>query len=164
MIKNMNEKEKLEFAACTHFLESYNKIQGSGLQLVVHQDKPDCLAKDHRTGERIGIEVTHLYYDATEARMVLGRLPGVLHGVMTLQQLIDKLNSDMAEKANRAANYFFEGKLILLIRVASPIFDKQDFEMYRDDICVPQLNTFAEIWLLFWSQATQSYSDLLQLQ
>ena len=83
---------------------------------------------------------------------------------MCLIPLIEKLNAEMAEKANRAAKYDHEGKLILLIRVASPIFDKQDFEMYEEEIIVPELNTFTEIWLLLWSANTRTYSDLKQLQ
>jgi len=160
----MNEKEKLELAACTCFLDSYNSSHSSAFRLAEHRDKPDCFAEDCNTGEKIGIEITHLYYDSREAKMVFGRLSQTTHGVMALTQLIEKLNSDLAEKVNRAAKYEFEGKLILLIRVASPIFDMQDFEMYREDICVPQLNTFAEIWLLFRNQSSQAFSDLLQLQ
>ena len=160
----MSEKQDLELAACMYFIDSYHTIHKANLELVQHRDKPDCVLRDAVTGEQVGVEVTHLYYDGKEAKMVLGRLSKELHGVMTISQLIEKLNADMAEKVNRAAKYDFEGKLILLIRVASPIFDKQDIEMYEDEIAVPKLNTFAEIWLLFWSQASGTYSDLMQLQ
>lgn len=160
----MSEKQDLELAACMYFIDSYNAIHRTNLKLVEHRDKPDCVLRDAVTGEQVGVEVTYLYYDAQEAKMVLGRLSKQLHGVMTISQLIEKLNADMVEKINRAAKYDFEGKLILLIRVASPIFDKQDFEMYADEIDVPRLNTFSEIWLLFWSQASGTYSDLMQLQ
>jgi hypothetical protein len=160
----MSEKQDLELAACNYFVGSYNAIHRTNLKLVEHRDKPDCVVHDAVTGEHVGIEVTHLYYDAKEAKMVLGRLPKQVHGVMTITELIEKLNADMAEKTNRAAKYDFEDKLILLIRVASPIFDKQDFEMYGDEIDVPRPNPFAEIWLLFWNQANRTYSDLMQLQ
>lgn len=160
----MSEKQDLEIAACEYFIASYNAIHQTNLKLVQHSDRPDCVLHNTVTDEQVGVEVTHLYYDAKEAKMVLGRLSKQSHGVMTISQLIEKLNSDMAEKINRAAKYDFEGKLILLIRVASPIFDKQDFDMYEDEINVPKLNTFSEIWLLFWSATNQTYSDLKQLQ
>ena len=160
----MLEKQELELAACTYFIHSYNAIHRTNFELIAHQDKPDCLLQDVVTREHVGVEVTHLYYDRNEAKMVLGRLPKQPYGVMTLDQYIEKLNAEMAKKANRAAKYNHEGKLILLIRVASPIFDKQDFEMYEEDIVVPKLNTFAEIWLLFCSANTKSFSDMLQLQ
>lgn len=160
----MNEKLALESAACTYFVPSYNSIHKTAFQIHEHQDRPDFLLKDTDTGEKIGVEVMHLYYDAREAKMVLGRLSRQLHGVMTISQLIEKLNADLADKINSAANYDFAGKLILLIRVASPIFDRQDFDMYEDEIIVPQPNTLAEIWLLFWDQTTGTYSDLKQIQ
>lgn len=159
----MNEKENLEGAACDCFLDSYNATHACKFYIVRHQDKPDFIVQDFESGESLGIEVTHLYFDGKEAKMVLGRQPHELHGVMTLDALIQKLNADLAEKVTRAARYEYVGKLVLLIRVASPIFDKQDFEMYADDICVPELNTFAEIWLLFYSQETKTYSDLMQI-
>ena len=160
----MSEKLNLELAACSYFIDSYNAIHRTKLKLVEHRDKPDFLLCDAVTGEQVGVEVTHLFYDAKEAKMVLGRLSKQLHGVMTINQLIEKLNADLAEKTSRAAKYDFECNLVLLIRVASQIFDKQDFEMYEDEIDVPKLNTFSEIWLLFWSQNSGTYSDLMQLQ
>lgn len=160
----MDEKQNLEVAACTYFLTSYNALHGSNFQIVEHRDKPDFLVEDGHTGEKLGIEVTHLFYDVKEAQMMLGRRPNELHGVMTVCDLITKLNADLAVKVDRAANYDFEGKLFLLVRVASPIFDRQDFDMYEEDINVPTLNTFAEIWLLFWDQASKTYSDLKQIQ
>lgn len=160
----MNEKLALESAACTYFVASYNRLHQTTFQIHEHQDRPDFILNDVDTGEKIGVEVMHLYYDSREAKMVLGRLSGQLHGVMTISQLIEKLNVDLADKINSAANYDFTGKLILLIRVASPIFDRQDFDMYEDEIIVPQPNTCAEIWLLFWDQTTAAYSDLKQIQ
>lgn len=160
----MNEKLALELAACTYFIASYNGLHKTKFQIQKHQDRPDFLLKDVDTGEMVGVEVMHLYYDAVEAKMVLGRLSGKLHGVMTISHLIQQLNSDLADKINTAASYDFPGKLILLVRVASPIFDRQDFDMYEDEITVPQPNTIAEIWLLFWDQTTGTYSNLKQIQ
>ena len=76
----MNEKQNLELAACTYFIDSYNTIHRTSFQLIAHQDKPDCLLQDVVTGEQVGVEVTHLYYDTEEAKMVLGRLPKQSHG------------------------------------------------------------------------------------
>jgi hypothetical protein len=160
----MNEKENLERAACDYFIRSYNNDHGTRFEIVCHQDRPDFLTRDSNSGETLGIEITHLFYDDKVAKMVLGRLSGQLHGAMTLPNLIDKLNAKLAEKVNRAARYPHDGKLVLVIRVASPIFDKRDFEMYSDEIAVPTLNTFAEIWLLFRNLCAGTFSDLLQIQ
>jgi len=95
---------------------------------------------------------------------VLGRRPNQLHGVMTISGLIGKLNTDLAEKVERAAKYDFHGKMFLLVRVTSPIFDRKDFDMYEDEISAQKPNNFAEIWLLFRDQTTGTWSALKQIQ
>ncbi len=160
----MDERQQLELAASTYFLQSYNARHRTNFQIVEHKDRPDFLVQDAQTGEKMGIEVMHLYFDAKEAQMVLGRRSNELHGVMTISELIAKLNADLAEKIARAAKYNFDGRTLLVIRVASPIFDRADFDMFEDEITVPTLNTFDEIWLLFWDDSSKTYSDLKQMQ
>lgn len=160
----MDERQQLERAACEHFLNAYNKRHTTHFEIVEHRDKPDFLAQDASTGEKTGVEIMHLYYDAKEAQIMLGRRPNELHGTMNINGLIDKLNADLDEKCSRAAKYDFNGKMFLVIRVASPIFDQKDFEIFGTDIVVPTHNTFAEIWLVFWDQASKAYSTLMQIQ
>jgi hypothetical protein len=159
----MDERQALERAACEHFLKAHNATHRTNFQIAEHRDKPDFLVRDARVGEPLGIEVMHLYYDPKEAQMVLGRRPNELHGVMTVSGLIAKFNVDVAEKLGRAAKYDFSGKMILLVRVTSPIFDKDDFDMHEDDISIPHQEIFSEVWLLFWDQASRSYSSLKQV-
>jgi len=160
----MDEKQRLERATCEHFLNEYNERHETKFEIVEHRDKPDFLVQDRATGKKLGIEIIHLYYDSKEAKMVLGRQPNELHGVMNINGLIDKLNADLSEKCSRAAKYDFNEKMSLAIRVASPIFDLNDFEIFGAEVVVPAHNTFAEIWLVFWDQATKTYSALKQIQ
>jgi hypothetical protein len=160
----MTERELLESAACTHFLNAYNKRNGTQFAVVDHRDKPDFLIKDSLNGEKLGIEVMHLYYDSKEAKMVLGRQPKELHGTMTISELIAQLNNDLVQKVFQSVKYDFSGPMFLVIRVASPIFDQADFEMFEDEIIVPVPNAFAEIWLLFLEHSTNEYSGLMQIQ
>lgn len=159
-----NEKQLLENAACQCFLETHNRLHQTHFELLEHADKPDFLVRDSQSGEKIGIEVTHLYFDGREAQMLLGRRPNESHGVMTLDQSIPQLNELLYEKARSAVQYDFRGRLFLLVRVASPIFDKNDFEMYQDDISSPSPNCFDQIWLLFRNQTTNTFSDLIQIK
>ncbi len=122
------------------------------------------MARDTKSGEKIGIEVTHLFFDSREAKMLLGRSTGGTHGTMTISELIERLNDLLAQKITQTAKYNFEGRLFLLVRVASPIFDKKDFEIFEDEITFPSGNVLDEVWLLFWNQTTQTYSDLKQVQ
>ncbi len=160
----MNEKADLEKAACQYFLDAYNQLHQTTFQVLEHGDKPDFLAQDTGSGEVMGIEVTHLFYDAKEAQMLLGRSPGGAHGRMNIGELITTLNQLLSQKVTQAAKYNFIQKLYLLVRVASPIFDKKDFEIFKDEITFPPGNVLDEVWLLFWNQTTQTYSDLKQIQ
>jgi len=160
----MDERLQLELAACRCFIDSYNVRHGTDFKSVEHRDKPDFLIQDARTREAMGLEVMHLYYDGKEAQMVLGRRSKEPHGPMTLDQLIDKLNSDLVEKVARASKYDFDGRMSLVIRVASPIFDRADFDIYEDDVVVPGPNLFDEIWLLFRDPDTGAFTDLKQIQ
>lgn len=159
-----SEKQLLEYAACQCFLDTYNRLHQTHFELLEHGDKPDFLVRDSQSSEKIGVEVTHLYYDGKEAKMLLGRRPKEPHGVMTMDQLIAQLNSLLYEKVGRAAKYDFEGRLFLLVRVGSPIFDKADFDMWEDEISVPPFNLFDQIWLLFRNQTNNTFSDLTQIQ
>lgn len=160
----MDERQLLEHAAGMHFIESYNARQRTRFQIIEHRDKPDFLLKDIETEEILGLEVMHLYYDGTEARMMLGRQANTLHGVMTITELIAKLNNDLVEKVAKASKYRFDSRVFLVIRVVSPIFDLADFEIYGDEILIPKPNLFDEIWLLLRNNSTNTFSDLKQIQ
>jgi len=160
----MNERLALERAACNYFLDSYNRLHDTAFEIVDHRDKPDFWARDTRSGEKIGIEVTHLFFDSREAKILLGRSPDGTHGTMTISELIERLNDLLAQKITQTAKYNFEGRLFLLVRVASPIFDKKDFEIFEDEITFPPGNVLDEVWLLFLNQTTQTYNDLMQVQ
>ena len=77
---SMGEKEDLELAACIYFINRYNQEHNTNLELVKHTDKPDFILSDAVTGERVGVEVTHLYYDENEAKMILGRMTNKTYG------------------------------------------------------------------------------------
>ena len=162
----MNEKEALEEAACLYFIDSYNKAHGTHFEIKEHKDKPDFLVEDSSTSETMGVEVTHLYYDSEEAKMLLGRLSLHLQpdNKKNFYALADRLNDLLEKKIKAAFAYDFGGKLFLLVRVVCPVFNKSHFEMYSDWINLHLENPFAEVWLLFYSELTDTFSDLLPIQ
>ena len=81
--------------------------------------------------------------------------------IRTFEELSD---SALESKVAQAAKYHFDGRMSLVIRVASTIFDRMDFDIYGEDIVIPEPNTFDEIWLLFRDAATNAFSDLKQIQ
>ena len=162
----VNEKEALEEAACLYFIDAYNKAHGTHFEIKEHRDKPDFLAGDHSTSEMMGVEVTHLYYDSEEAKTLLGRSSLPLHPgkEKNFDHLAGRLNDLLIDKVKAGVAYDFGQKIFLLIRVACPIFTKSDFEMCSDWIDLHSGNPFAEVWLLFYSERTDTFSDLLQIQ
>lgn len=162
----MNEKEALEEAACLYFIDSYNKAHGTHFEIKKHQDKPDFLMRNPDTGEMMGVEVTHLFYDSEEAKMLLGRssLPLQPDKEKSFYALAGRLNDLLAKKVKVAVAYDFGYKIFLLVRVACPIFNKSHFEMCSDWIDLHSGNPFAEVWFLFYSESTDTFSDLLQIQ
>ncbi|RLC36773.1 hypothetical protein DRH29_03825 [candidate division Kazan bacterium] len=157
----MAEKKKLEKAAFDYFIKSYNLFNGTNFQFNKHSDKPDFIAEDD--GQMLGVEVTHLFYDDNEAKILLGRADKRISGIMKADELIKTLNIKLADKVEQAAKYDFKNRMILVIRVASPVFDKSDFDREENSIKVPQ-SVFSEIWMLFYDTNTQSWSDLKQLK
>lgn len=144
----MNEKARLEKATLDYFLEAYNGLRGTHLELKEHSDKPDFIVKDSETNQIVGIEVSHLFYDPDEAKILLGRSAEPIHNLMNSTELLATLNKLLHNKTESAQKYEFKGKMFLIVRVASPIFDKSTFDMFEEGIVIPP-NVFNEIWLVF---------------
>lgn len=157
------EKKLLEEYAVSYFLSELNRIEGQAYVINKHLDKPDFLVNDRLTGEEIGIEVTHLFYDPEEAKMLLDRPRKFDHGSMDIHHLIDRLNRLIQQKAQKAPDYLPISKTILLVRVASPVFDKEDFDRLEQEIIVPE-NIFWQIWLLFRNSSDVGWGDLKRLK
>ena len=143
----MNEKKKLEELAGKYFLNSYNELRKVNFVIKTQREKPDLEIIDTSTDTTLGVEITHLYYGTEEAKILFGRTTQSMSSIMKPGHLIENLNGLLAEKANQVKNYDFPHKILLVIRVASRIFDKSDFDTKEKDIIVPP-NIFSEIWLL----------------
>ena len=143
----MNEKKKLEKLAGKYFLNSYNELLKTDFKIKTQREKPDLEIIDENTNIILGVEITHLYYGTEEAKILFGRTTQSMSSIMEPGNLIENLNGLLAEKANQVKNYDFPHKILLVIRVASRIFNKSDFDEVEKDIIVPP-NIFSEIWLL----------------
>lgn len=125
------------------------------------RERPDFLM---RGPERrwIGIEVTHLYHNAEEARYLNGRTDEEIHPLTTPEELVDALNRGLAKKAELSYGYTPFQRLILLIRVPSPEVRKSRVLEYLPEIVVPA-SAFDEIWMLFYDYDHLDWADLLRL-
>jgi hypothetical protein len=159
----MEEKARLERAACEGFVQSYNAKYCTSFVVKEHRDRPDFLIAD-AFGEKIGIEMTHLYYDREQAKTSLGRgEKEKFHGTMRTGELITALNTLLESKAAQAAKYNFGNRLFLVIRNTSPIHELADFEMFEEDIHIPPSHPFSHIWLLCQDPMTNKWTGLAEL-
>lgn len=155
----MEEKKKLELSAVNDFIAKYKN--GSRLSIVKHNDKPDFTLIDKRSSEKIGVEVTYLWYDADEAKMRL-REPGT-HNVMTADELIRKLNKCIKSKNLAFQKYKKHDKFFLVILVPQPAFDKSTFDLFEQSINIDN-SQYDEIWLVLFNRELGKWQDLKKLK
>lgn len=156
----MNEKKRRELSTLDQFLGVLNQEKGRNFKLKVHRDKPDFEIQDNSVGEVLGIEVTDLFYDEDDAKMLLGRSKKNMSNDQFSDELMEKLSERIKQKEEDAKGYSYNGSISLLIRVTSPIWGKSTFEMFEYDIQIPN-TIYQEIWLVF---SNSSEGDCLKLK
>lgn len=139
----------LEQAAAEHFVAAINELYATSYQILAHSDKPDIIIGNLESGRRIGIEVTHLFYNSEEAKILLGKSDAEQDGPEDILSFIYRLNKLLEQKAEKARGYDHGYDLALLIRVVSPVFEKSYFDRFERMIKVPQ-SEYSHIWLLFF--------------
>jgi hypothetical protein len=146
MLKNNQEKRALEHAAVKIFIEINNLNHEIKYRLLYHQESPDAVLQDslHR---KLGVEITHLFYDADEAKMVLGRSTQSMHGLEKLEKLVEELNIRIQRKESKMDSYSTEYPISLIIRNASPIFGMSDLLRAKHLIYKP-IGKFLNIWFI----------------
>lgn len=155
------EKRTLEKAAVEWFLFHYNAITHKDFRLVCQQERPDAIIKAS-DNTHLGIEIAHLFYDALEAKILLGKTRTNFHGPERFSYLMDRLNEILSRKGELGRTYCCPFPISLLIRSASTIFDGPDFENARSLIKVPQ-GVFDSIWLLARDDESEVWTHLIRL-
>lgn len=146
MSEHDSEKRKLEKAAIELFIRCFKEAYGIEYRLIQQQERPDAIVEDEN-GKRLGLEVTHLFYDELEVKMLLGRSEQQTHGLENFDEQIKKLNSLLEKKGRTGLGYSNEYPCSLLIRNSSPIWTKEDFEGVISRIVAPR-SQYQDIWLL----------------
>jgi hypothetical protein len=146
MEKHNKEKRALERAAVHHFLRIYNQNHEIRYRLLYQHDKPDAVLQDSKQ-RKLGLEITHLFYDAEEAKMLLGRSNRTAHGPETLDNWLAELNGLIRKKEEKRHGYESSYPISLLIRNASPVFGMSDLLNAKDGVYRPS-NLFQQIWFL----------------
>ncbi|MHB8130477.1 MAG: hypothetical protein ACYDEX_15915 [Mobilitalea sp.] len=139
------EKALLEDYAINYFMEDFERETGLKSKVISRQEGPDAVIEVN--GTNIGFEITHLYYDRDEAKMLFGRSGSKQHGLERFDIFISELNELINKKAIKSYTYQCEYPISLLIRNGSPIFGLTDFKNAKDYILIPD-NNYLNIWFL----------------
>lgn len=129
-----------------YFLELYNINNPIALQMVRQQEKPDALLVD-ANNELIGLEVTHLFYDMEEARLMMSRSELTKPGAEVLDNFIKVINDRIVSKEHKLQDYSHEYPCMLLIRNVSLLFGMSDVLSFKHKL-VPPSGMFTQVWLL----------------
>lgn len=156
----VSEKYLLEENAAKYFMMQMNKDNGTNFVVLKHWERPDFILQDLNTKRVLGVEVTHLFYSAQEAKALLGHSLEDYDEIENLDDYIKVLNRLIARKREKVEKYPFSGEMFLLIRAASPSFKREDFENNLDEIMVPD-NKFKRICILFYDYEKNIWQDLM---
>lgn len=161
----LDEKWLIEESAALALVEILNIQQGKNYEIYMHGDRPDIVLENQTDGTRLGVEVTHLFYDSEEARIVFGRSREQSHPPAPeyIVGYVRRLNALLQQKSEKAKGYNHEYPLALLIRVVSPVFHMCNFNAYKSSIVVPP-SDFQIIWLLFYDFVERRWTLLKQLR
>jgi len=152
-IKKLDDKRRLEFYAVLYFIWDQRKNHHRWLIFKEFSEPPDPDTYCLLNGEKVGIEVTHLFGDGQDAQKLLGKMttpeeyqqlkenPALAPLTQSIPNAINRILEDKA-------NHHYGGKTWLVIRNAFPLWEKGDFETYLPEIIIPRHHAFEEIWLV----------------
>lgn len=152
---NPSEEEKiaLEHEAARLFMRNWEKLHGVPLRHIWHNkpSKPDVSC--FLDGERLDLEIAHLYGNEAEAMAILGRdlSPETHRALAELAQenadrrLLTALNRILSAKALKR---YHSRRVWLVVRNANPHWSRKDIEELQHHIDVPGGHPFEQIWMV----------------
>lgn len=150
-----SEKIELEHQAAKIFMRWYEKNSGLKIRHIWHNQprKPDVSCR--LEGERLDLEIAHLYGSEEEAMILLGReLSEHTRDELKLQhrvgdphqRLLDALNRILANKAGKT---YESNRVWLVIRNANPAWSAEEIrQLQHSAIAVPSNHPFQQIWIV----------------
>lgn len=153
MTPSAREKQDLEHSAARLFMRLYEQQHGVPMRHIWHNEprKPDVSC--YLEGDKLDLEIAHLYGSEAEAIMILGReLKGrtltalrELSTVAAAHRLLPALNTILQGKANK--RYHTE-RVWLVLRNANPLWTRHDLADNLHHVTLPEAHPFEEIWVV----------------
>ncbi|SBS30729.1 hypothetical protein MSP8887_02562 [Marinomonas spartinae] len=153
MHQSEEEKIELEHQAAKIFMRWYEKNTGKPIRHIWHNEpiRPDvsCMLE----GERLDLEIAHLYGSEEEAMAILGReLTN-----KTRQAIRDLAHDEVNSRLLKALNRILENKsgkrydskrVWLVIRNAHPAWSKSEIKALEHLITIPEPHAFEKVWIV----------------
>tara|TARA_R110002072_G_scaffold283828_1_gene447473 strand:+ start:14667 stop:15239 length:573 start_codon:yes stop_codon:yes gene_type:complete len=148
------EKRHLEHEAAKIFMRRYEKETGHEIRHIWHNQptRPDvsCVLE----GERLDLEIAHLYGSEQEAMKILGRsLTEKTRAELRQQACCSDVHQRLLKALNRiltnkAQKHYDSKKVWLIIRNAHPAWTAEPIINLQDKIHVPVGHPFKQIWIV----------------
>lgn len=148
------EKIALEHQAAKIFMRWYEHDTGKQLRHLWHNrpSKPDVSCR--LEGQRLDLEIAHLYGSEQEAMAILGRDLNELTR-LELRELVSNTEPDKRLLFalnrilyNKSLKHYKTVRVWLIIRNAHPAWHKPQIEALQHCIDVPANHPFEQIWLV----------------
>lgn len=148
------EKIQLEHEAARLFMRWYENNTGHHIRHIWHNepDRPDVSCK--LEGQRLDLEVAHLYGSEQEAMQILGRelsertrqeLRLLTALTDTHARLLNALNKILH---NKSLKHYQSERVWLIIRNAHPAWGTNEIKSLQHHIHVPPENPFEQVWIV----------------
>lgn len=149
-----NEKVALEHQAAKLFMRWYEHDTGKHIRHLWHNRpaKPDTSCQ--LEGQRLDLEIAHLYGSEHEAMQILGRelsantrkeLRALNQTSEPSKRLLNALNRILF---NKALKHYKSTKVWLVIRNAHPSWSKAQIKALQHCIDIPDNHPFEQIWIV----------------
>lgn len=158
-LSSTDEKIELEHQAAKLFMRRYEKLTGEEIRHIWHNkpNKPDVSCE--LEGQRLDIEIAHLYGSEAEAMKILKRnltekTREALQEQARCSSVHDRLLSALNRiLENKAQKHYKTERVWLVIRNAHPAWTAEEITLLRDNIHVPDGHPFEQIWIVADYQA-----------
>jgi hypothetical protein len=147
------EKIELEHQAAKLFMRHYEQLSGLPIRHIWHNEpkKPDVSCQ--LNGDRLDLEIAHLYGTEEEAMLILGRdltesTRTALRELLKVSvdaRLLNALNRILHNKAKKT---YQSSRVWLVIRNAHPAWSQEQILALQHHIRVPANHPFEQIWMV----------------
>ncbi len=153
MNNSTREKIELEHDAARIFMRLYEERSGLPMRHIWHNEpsKPDVSC--YLDGDRMDLEIAHIYGSEEEAKLILGRAANIrtleaLHRLIQVpvgDRLLTALNAVLTSKSGKT---YHSDRVWLVIRNANPLWSTDDLKQCLHRVSLPPAHPFEQIWVI----------------